>query len=58
MLGTRIMLKIWMLRLIPGQLILLHYISPAGLKKEMIERFGDDYAVYMKETKMFIPFVL
>lgn len=27
-------------------------------EKEMIERFGDQYADYMKETKMFIPYLI
>ena len=27
-------------------------------EKEMITRFGDAYREYMKETKMFIPFVI
>lgn len=27
-------------------------------EKEMIARFGDDYRKYMKETRMFIPWVL
>ena len=27
-------------------------------EKEMIAKFGDDYRVYMKETKMFIPFII
>jgi protein-S-isoprenylcysteine O-methyltransferase Ste14 len=27
-------------------------------EKEMIARFGDDYRTYMKETKMFIPYIL
>jgi protein-S-isoprenylcysteine O-methyltransferase Ste14 len=27
-------------------------------EKEMIERFGEPYREYMKETKMFIPFIL
>ncbi len=27
-------------------------------EKEMIERFGEQYKEYMKETKMFIPFIL
>lgn len=26
-------------------------------EKEMLARFGDDYAAYMKKTKMFIPFL-
>jgi len=27
-------------------------------EKEMIAKFGDDYRVYMKETKMFIPLII
>jgi protein-S-isoprenylcysteine O-methyltransferase Ste14 len=27
-------------------------------EKEMIAKFGDDYKAYMKETKMFIPFII
>ena len=27
-------------------------------EKEMIEKFGDDYRAYIKETKMFIPFIV
>jgi protein-S-isoprenylcysteine O-methyltransferase Ste14 len=27
-------------------------------EKEMIAKFGDDYGGYMKETKMFIPFII
>ncbi len=27
-------------------------------EKEMISRFGDDYLSYMRETKMFIPFII
>lgn len=27
-------------------------------EKEMIARFGDDYVEYMKETSMFIPFIV
>jgi protein-S-isoprenylcysteine O-methyltransferase Ste14 len=27
-------------------------------EKEMIAKFGDDYTAYMKETKMFIPFII
>lgn len=27
-------------------------------EKEMITKFGDEYTVYMKETKMFIPFLV
>jgi protein-S-isoprenylcysteine O-methyltransferase Ste14 len=27
-------------------------------EKEMISKFGDEYLLYMKETKMFIPFII
>jgi protein-S-isoprenylcysteine O-methyltransferase Ste14 len=27
-------------------------------EKEMVEKFGEPYREYMKETKMFIPFLL
>lgn len=27
-------------------------------EKEMVEKFGQQYRDYMKETKMFIPFIL
>lgn len=27
-------------------------------EREMLEKFGDEYAVYMKHTKMFIPFII
>ena len=27
-------------------------------EKENLKRFGDDYAVYMKTTRMFIPFLI
>ena len=27
-------------------------------EKENIQKFGDDYVAYMKETKMFIPFII
>lgn len=27
-------------------------------EKEMIRKFGDEYLVYMKKTKMFIPFIV
>ncbi len=60
LLGTGIMLKdMDTARLIPGTVnIIALYITCRIEEKEMIERFGDDYAVYMKETKMFIPYVL
>jgi protein-S-isoprenylcysteine O-methyltransferase Ste14 len=34
------------------------YITARIEEKEMIAKFGDDYMAYMKETKMFIPFVV
>jgi protein-S-isoprenylcysteine O-methyltransferase Ste14 len=34
------------------------YITARIEENEMISKFGDDYIEYMKETKMFIPFVL
>ena len=34
------------------------WITSLVEEKEMIDRFGDPYREYMKETKMFIPFVL
>lgn len=27
-------------------------------EKEMVRKFGEDYSAYMKETKMFIPYVI
>jgi protein-S-isoprenylcysteine O-methyltransferase Ste14 len=34
------------------------YITARIEEKEMIVKFGDDYRAYMKETKMFIPFIV
>jgi protein-S-isoprenylcysteine O-methyltransferase Ste14 len=33
------------------------YLTAIIEEKEMISRFGDQYSEYMKETKMFIPFL-
>ena len=33
------------------------FITAKIEEKEMIAKFGDQYSVYMKETKMFIPFI-
>ena len=38
--------------------LLAVYITARIEEKEMIAKFGDEYLKYMKETKMFIPFVL
>jgi protein-S-isoprenylcysteine O-methyltransferase Ste14 len=34
------------------------YFTARIEEKEMISKFGEDYRVYMKETKMFIPFIV
>ncbi len=34
------------------------YITARIEEGEMIRKFGDEYAQYMKKTKMFIPFIL
>jgi protein-S-isoprenylcysteine O-methyltransferase Ste14 len=34
------------------------YLTAMTEEKEMIEKFGESYREYMKETKMFIPFFL
>jgi protein-S-isoprenylcysteine O-methyltransferase Ste14 len=60
LLGTAIMLK----DTAPAQLVLgginlfALWITARIEEKEMIEKFGDDYRAYMKETKMFIPFII
>jgi len=60
LLGTGVMLK----NPAPFQLILgvinliAVYITARIEEREMIAKFGDDYKAYMRETKMFIPFIL
>ena len=60
LLGTGIMLK----DPAPAQLclgainLITVYITARIEETEMIKKFGDDYRVYMKETRMFIPFIL
>ena len=34
------------------------YFTARIEEKEMISKFGNDYSEYMKETKMFVPFVV
>jgi protein-S-isoprenylcysteine O-methyltransferase Ste14 len=34
------------------------YITARIEEKEMIAKFGDEYRVYMKETRMFIPWII
>ena len=38
--------------------IIAVYITARIEEREMIARFGNDYKEYMKETKMFIPYLL
>lgn len=42
-----------------GIVIFISIIITSGVEeKEMIAKFGDEYKDYMKETKMFIPFIV
>jgi protein-S-isoprenylcysteine O-methyltransferase Ste14 len=59
LLGTGIMLKdpgVVQLGLGVINLVAVYFTSRIE-EKEMTEKFGDEYRAYMKETKMFIPFV-
>jgi protein-S-isoprenylcysteine O-methyltransferase Ste14 len=58
--GTGVMLKNpGHLQLALGMVNLIAvYITARIEEGEMISRFGNDYRGYMKETKMFIPYVL
>jgi protein-S-isoprenylcysteine O-methyltransferase Ste14 len=60
LLGTGIVLKNpASLQIILGVINLIAvYITALIEEKEMIAKFGDDYRIYRKETKMFIPFIL
>jgi protein-S-isoprenylcysteine O-methyltransferase Ste14 len=60
LLGTGIMLKdTRTTQLIAGFINLIAvYITARIEEGEMISRFGNDYREYMKETKMFIPYIL
>jgi protein-S-isoprenylcysteine O-methyltransferase Ste14 len=60
LLGTGIMLKQpGKVQLMLGLVNLIAiYITARIEEKEMIARFGEDYRNYMKESKMFIPFIL
>ena len=59
LLGTGVMLKdTGTLQLSLGLINLIAIWITAGIEeKEMIAKFGDDYRAYIKETRMFIPFV-
>ena len=60
LLGTGVMLKDPKLaQLILGLINLIAiYITARIEENEMIAKFGDEYRTYMKETKMFFPFVI
>lgn len=60
LLGTGVMLKhVDPIRLTLGAINLIAiYITARIEEREMIEKFGDEYRAYMKESKMFIPFLL
>jgi protein-S-isoprenylcysteine O-methyltransferase Ste14 len=58
--GTGVMLKdAGKIQLILGFINLVAiYLTAKIEEKEMITKFGDEYKVYMKESKMFIPFII
>jgi len=60
LLGTGVMLKqTGILQLSLGAVNLIAiYITSRIEEQEMITKFGDEYRDYMKDTRMFIPFVL
>jgi protein-S-isoprenylcysteine O-methyltransferase Ste14 len=60
LLGTGVMLKdTGLVQFALGIINLIAIYFTARIEeKEMIAKFGDDYRVYMKETKMFIPFIV
>ncbi|MGQ9620978.1 MAG: methyltransferase family protein [Bacteroidales bacterium] len=60
LLGTGIMFKNpGIKQIIPGTVNLLAvWITARIEEKEMIVKFGQEYCDYMKETRMFIPFLL
>jgi len=60
LLGTGVMMKdITLPTVILGAVNLAAvWFTALTEEKEMIEKFGEPYKEYMKETKMFIPFIL
>lgn len=60
LLGTGVMLKNpATAQLVLGTINLIAvYITARIEENEMITKFGDDYLLYMTESKMFIPFIL
>jgi len=59
LLGTGVMLKNPdTVQLVLGIINLAAIFFTAKIEEnEMIEKFGEDYRIYMKESKMFIPFI-
>lgn len=60
LLGTGIVLKdMKILQLLLGGVNMIAvYLTSRIEEKEMIAKFGQEYILYMKETKMFIPFII
>jgi protein-S-isoprenylcysteine O-methyltransferase Ste14 len=60
LLGTGVMLKDpGRIQIILGLINLIAvYITSLIEEQEMIAKFGDEYKTYMKESKMFLPFIL
>jgi protein-S-isoprenylcysteine O-methyltransferase Ste14 len=60
LLGTGVMLKDpQTAQLVLGIINLFAVFITARIEeKEMIVKFGDDYTMYMNETKMFVPFIV
>lgn len=60
LLGTGVMMKDPVVPAIVLGVINLIAVGLTALteEKEMVEKFGEPYKEYMKETKMFIPFIL
>jgi protein-S-isoprenylcysteine O-methyltransferase Ste14 len=60
LLGTGVMLKNpGPVQIVLGIIVLIAIWFTARIEeKEMISKFGNDYRLYMKDTKMFIPFVV
>jgi len=60
LLGTGIMMKnITLLNILFGGINLIAiWVTAIREEKEMIEKFGEPYKEYMKETKMFIPYLI
>jgi len=48
----------WIPILLSGVNLISLYLTAKIEEREMIRKFGKEYSVYIKETKMFIPFIL